>query len=368
MNIHRIVPDSRGELAFPTLGDGRKNAVCIGNFDGVHLGHQAVLKQTVSRAKADGGLSIALLFEPRPAIVHGYARLHPQAELSVDELVALPDPSALTSMDQRLKLIEKIGIDEAIVIRYTPAFAQQTYMYFLGSLAGKLGMKTLVLGPDARLGKDRKGDIAAMDRLAQATRMFELTVVDNTGPGFVHVPDGEMQGVAVEKQVRVWSSSNIRHLLEIGDISGANEILGHRHSVVGTVVHGDELGRELGFPTANLGGATEGFMPADGVYAGQVSVVGDDGSHAVEALPAAISIGTKETFEDEIGKRSRLLEANILDTDWVDLYGSRLSVEFVARIRGQEKFDSADELVSQMNSDVVQIRRALTDTDGRSHD
>jgi riboflavin kinase/FMN adenylyltransferase len=220
-------------------------------------------------------------------------------------------------------------------------------------------MSSLVLGPDARLGKNRRGDIEAIDRLAQATRMFELVVVDTTGPGFVHIPAGVVQGIAVEHQVRIWSSSNVRHLLEIGDIEAANEILGRMHEVEGTVVHGEQRGRELGFPTANLGGTIEGFIPADGVYAGWLTVEGD-GPLAGKRLPAAISIGTKQTFEDEIGKQSRLVEANILDTEWIDLYDSRVSVEFVARIRGQEKFDSVDALIAQMNSDVAQTRSVLS--------
>lgn len=349
MKTHFVTSDEKGIVAWPTLRIKKRSVITVGTFDGVHRGHQCVLKRTVDLAKSYGAMSVVVLFDPRPAFVHSYAATHDGAEVS-DE-TAKTDEGIISSVSQRAKLIEEFGIDHLIVVRYSLAFGSQTYMFFLGQLTAKLGMRTLVLGADACLGKGRTGDVEAIDRLAQATRMFELDVVDDRGPGFTHVPDGVLQGVEVSKQVRIWSSTNVRHLLMEGDVAQADSILGHPHVMEGTVIHGEQRGRTLGYPTANLGGDVEGFMPADGVYSGWLVVCDDEGNEQ-HRYPSAISIGTKQTFEDEIGKQTRLLEANAVTDEWIDIYGQRIRVEFIDLLRGQMKFASVEELIVQMKKDV----------------
>ena len=350
MKTHYITPSDDGKLTWPTLRIKKRSVVTIGTFDGVHLGHQSVLKRTVDLAKSYDSMSVVILFDPRPAFVHSFGKAHDGAEISDEE--AANDTEIISSCAQRAKWIEEMGIDHLIVIRYTLAFGSQTYMFFLGQLTAKLGMRTLVLGTDAKLGKQRKGDVDSIDRLAQATRMFELDIVDDRGPGFTHIPDGSVGGAEVTKQVRIWSSSNVRHLLEVGDVAQAATILGRPHVMEGTVVHGEQRGRTLGYPTANLGGTVEGFMPADGVYSGWLIDCDDEGNE-IHRYASAISIGTKETFEDEIGKQTRLLEANAVTDEWIDIYGHHIRVEFIDHLRGQMKFNSVDELVEQMKKDVA---------------
>ncbi|MCI1983318.1 MAG: adenylyltransferase/cytidyltransferase family protein [Bifidobacteriaceae bacterium] len=355
MKIYTVTPDEKGVVTWPTLRIKQRSVITVGTFDGVHLGHRSVLKRTVDLAKSYGALSVAILFDPRPALVHSYAAAHSGAEITDDD--AALDDEVISGVSQRTQWIEELGIEHLIVVHYTLAFGAQSYMFFLGQLTAKLGMRTLVLGADARMGKGLKGDVEAIDRLAQATRMFELDVVDDRGPGFTHIPngtipDGKGGTIEVTKQVRIWSSSNIRHLLELGDVKQVASILGRPHIMEGTVVHGEQRGRTLGYPTANLGGSIEGFMPADGVYSGWLVDCDEQGTE-VHRYPSAISIGTKETFEDQIGKQTRLLEANAVTDEWIDIYGHHIRVEFIDRLRGQMKFASVDELVGQMKKDVA---------------
>lgn len=350
MKTHFVVPDEKGAITWPTLRIKKRSIITIGTFDGMHLGHRCVIKRVVDLAKSYDALSVAIVFDPRPALVHGYGAAHEGAEISDAE--AANDAGAVSSAEQRLAWIEELGVDHVIVVRYTLAFGQQSYMFFLGQLTAKLGMRTLVLGTDATLGKGRKGTVEAIDRLAQATRMFELDVVDDRGPGFTHIPDGTLDGVAISKQVRIWSSSNVRNLLAEGNVEEAAKILGRPHVVEGTVIHGEQRGRTLGYPTANLGGKVEGFLPADGVYAGWLIDCDEEGNET-HRYASAISIGTKLTFEDEIGKQGRLLEANAVTDEWIELYGHHVRVEFLSHLRGQMKFSSVDELVAQMKRDVA---------------
>lgn len=351
MEIHHVHPDAEGAYTWPSfLPEGKRSIITIGTFDGVHLGHQSVINRTVELAKSTEAASIVILFDPRPALVHQWAAEHDGEQ--IPEEVAVQDEETISSVDQRLGWLEDLGIDHAIVVHYTIAFGQQTYMYFLGQLTGKLGMRTLVLGADATIGKNNSGNVTSIDRLAQATRLFDLSVVDDRGPGFTHIPSGVLDGVEVSRQVRIWSSSNVRYLLDQGDIAGANAILGRPHVMEGEVVHGEKFGRTLGFPTANLGGVVEGFMPQDGVYSGWLIDTDESGAE-VARYASAISVGTKPTLEDEIGKQKRLLEAFAITDDWIKLYGHRIRVEFVSHLRGQVKFDSVDDMVVQMKKDVA---------------
>ncbi|PJM73462.1 bifunctional riboflavin kinase/FMN adenylyltransferase [Bifidobacterium primatium] len=382
MKITTLVPDTEGALAWPPFGQNKRSIVAVGNFDGVHRGHQAVLKRTVDLAKSYGCRSVVILFDPRPEIVRQYAKDHDGAQLPKDETYT--DAEALTGIDRRLKLIEEMGIDYAIVIRYTLEFGAKSYQYFLGQLVGKIGLRNLVIGKDARMGAGRAGNVDSIDSIAQATRMFEVDVVDDRGPGEVRVPltDSDETAEALDKVndpdsgltkaerralskktpnrlVRAWSSSYVRYLLSRGRVDEAAEILGRPHVVEGVVVGGKQRGRTLGFPTANVAGDVQGYMPADGVYAGWLVDV-DPETGEERRYPSAISIGTKVTFGEP---EARVLEAYAIaplgedgKPEWLDLYGHHTRVEFVKFLRPQVHFDGADELVAELRRNVEQTR------------
>ncbi|WP_418968873.1 riboflavin kinase [Alloscardovia omnicolens] len=368
MEIIRLEPNADGVVEWPTLSEDKRAVVTLGNFDGVHKGHQAVLNRARALATQHNVPSVAITFDPRPSVVHAYAGKHEGEQLAHD--AHYDDPQALMSLNQRLELIEQAGFDYALVVRYTLEFAARTYIFFLGQLVGKLGMRTLVLGSDATMGKGRDGDIDAIRKLSQATGVFELDVVDDCGPSGVYVPrdleyvvpesDGEphnpMTGMT-KAQLRAWtkkhrsiptreySSSMVRFLLARGCVRDAQAILGRAHSIEAVVEHGQARGRELGFPTANCA-QIEGFVPVDGVYAG--FVVRCD-TH--ERYAAAISVGSNSTF----GDAQRSVEAYCLDAD-VDLYGVRIRVEFTDYLRPMHTFTSVEDLVEQMKTDVDQTR------------
>lgn len=380
MDIIRLEPDEQGIVAWPTLSEDKRAVVTIGSFDGVHRGHQAVLARAVELAHTHDVPSVAITFDPRPGVVHAGLE---------------HDAQAISSLDQRLELIEQAGFDYALVVRYTLAFAARTYIFFLGQLVGKLGMRTLVLGSDATMGKGREGDIAAIRKLSGATGVFELDVVDDFGPAGIYLPR-EVQYVVPEvgagyerangiesepsnplsgmtkaelrawskKQrsvaVREYSSSMVRFLLARGCVRDAAEILGRAHSIDATVAHGQARGRELGFPTANMTDI-RGFVPVDGVYAGYLTVrgSGDGGSdeRSGERYAAAISVGVNSTFEQD---GSRFVEVYCLDApEGFNIYGASVRVEFVSYLRPMVAFSGADELVEQMKRDVEAAREAL---------
>ena len=158
--------------------------VTVGVFDGMHRGHQAVIRRAVELAKADKAFSVVVMFDPRPGVVHAYAAAHDGQEPGD----GFRDSMALTSVDQRLRTLENLGVDHVLIVRYTLAFATKSYRFFLGQMVGKLGMRTLVLGTDAAMGANRAGDVKAIGVLAQATGVFELEIVDDRGPGHVRVP------------------------------------------------------------------------------------------------------------------------------------------------------------------------------------
>ena len=380
MQVTHVTPDNSGEVQWPDFGKETRTVIAIGNFDGVHLGHQAVLQRAHDIAQRHHALSVAILFDPRPAVVFRYATAHQGHELAPDQ--TYDDSYALTTLEQRLNLIEQCGIDHAIIVRYTLAFGKLTYQYFLGALVGKLGMRTLVLGKDACIGKDRAGTVSAIDTVAQATRTFELAVVDDRGPGIQRIPTNptpevqqafarlllhpdqvtKAQRRAITKQypnttVRTWSSTFIRFALSCGAVDVAASILGRPYSVDGTVIHGKQRGRDLGFPTANLSTQLSSVVPADGVYAGWITDL-DTPQHPRYA--AAISIGTNPTFAHEDGQISRVIEAYALTDTWLDLYDHHIRVEFAQYLNPMLTFDSVDGLVTAMQQ-YEQQTRIITD-------
>ena len=297
------------------------SVVTLGNFDGVHKGHRAVVSTVVEQAAARGATSVAVTFDPHPL-----ALLHPERSLQM-----------ITSPDQRLELLAATGLDAVLVMEFTRELASWTPERFVVDVFVKaLGASLVVVGEDTRFGVRNSGDVETLRRLG-AEHGFEVLTLADVGNG------GR------------WSSSRVRELVTKGDVSGVAEILGRPHRMSGEVVHGDHRGRELGYPTANLSQSATGLIPADGVYAGfliRPTLAQDDPDHR---LPAAVSIGTNPTFAGT----HRRVEAYVLDRTDLDLYGEVVIVEFIERLRSTEKFDSVDALLVQMADDVKRCRALL---------
>lgn len=371
MDITYLTPDETGDVEWPSFDNDKRSIVTVGAFDGMHRGHQAVVDRVVELARKHDAFSIVILFDPRPAFVHGWAAAHDGEEPGEGVI----DANALSGVDDRLAYMEQAGVEHVLVVCYTLEFAAKSYIFFLGRLVGKIGMRTLVLGSDAAMGAGRKGDVKAISNLAAGAGVFELDVVDDRGPGDVRIPrdwkpqmpaewgepaDPLANATKVERRAwskkhqaklaRAWSSTNVRYLLGHGRVKDANAILGRMHSVVGEVVHGEERGRTIGFPTANLGEDVTGYLPVDGVYAGWL-VDGD------KRWPAAISIGTKPTFSEKTGLNERVVEAYAITDDWLELYGHKVCVEFAGFLRPQVKFDGVDDLKAELARNVEETRR-----------
>lgn len=314
-------------------------AVSIGNYDGVHRGHRYVLDQLRHHAEVRGLEPVALTFWPHPRHVMG-------------------DPSAtplLTGHEDRDRLLLLAGMHGVLDLAFTLDFAQYSPEDFVRVfLVEGLGAKCVVLGEDALFGRANAGTIDTMRELGERYG-FEVVTVDDLGP----------EGAGTGRL----SSSGIRRDLLAGDVRAANEALGRLHTVTDVVHHGFQRGRELGFPTANLGPAPQGLIPADGVYAGYATVTAQipahEGTEPLTGAPATISIGTNPTFEAH-GAPQRTVEAYVLGAHDHDLYGDTLRLEFVDFQRPTLKFDSIDALVAQMREDVEVTRRTLADERSRS--
>lgn len=299
----------------------RGTAVAVGKFDGVHLGHRAIIA-ALKRASDERGLdAVVFTFENNPLTL-----------LSPDSC-----PRPVASPSQRVELLEATGIDCCVMVPFDREFAEITARDFIEQLlVGKLRVNHVILGAEFRFGHRGQGDAALLRELG-AEHGFTVEVVES---------------VAIETEAASCvSSSRIREAVLDGDVVLAGEMLGRPYAVRGEVVHGDARGRELGFPTANLGGEIEGLVPADGVYGGSVVIDG------VERL-AAISVGVNLTFEPEGEPR---VEAFILDFAG-DLYGKTMEVRFHQRIRAMLPFSSVDALIARMHEDVAETRTMMRDT------
>ena len=307
--------------ACPAPPDG--SVVTIGAFDGVHLGHQALLRLVRQRADERGLPTALVTFDRHPAQV-----VRPASA-----------PKLLTNLTQRLELLEATGlVDHAVVLTFDEQRRQESAEDFVSEvLDGCLKARLVVVGADFHFGKDRRGNVALLERMG-ARFGFEVVGID-----LVRAAGGD-------PGVLVYSSTLVRQRLAEGDVRGAAEILGRVHEVEGTVVQGDRRGRELGFPTANVAVPEETCLPAGGIYAG--TFTGTDGV----ARPTAISLGHRPTFYSD--QAYLLLEAYLLDFSG-DLYGQAASVGFVERIRAEERFDSVEALVAAMHRDVEAARRLL---------
>ncbi len=299
-------------------------AVTIGAYDGVHLGHRAVMAE-VCRVAAERGLQTAVVtFDRHPAMV-----VRPESA-----------PLLLTDLDQKLELLAETGVDHAVAIHFDEARAAEPAEDFVTDvLAGCLRARTVVVGEDFHFGHKRRGDVELLGTMGTEPG-FVVTGLDLVGP------DGRS---AADESARV-SSTAIRRALREGDLGRATDWLGRPHQVRGVVAHGDERGRELGFPAANVSVPGDLLLPADGIYAGWYER--PDGS----VHPAAISLGRRPTFYEEA--HASLLEAHLLDFTG-DLYDEGARVRFVARLRGEERFDSVEDLIAQMDEDCAEARQLL---------
>ena len=310
------------------------SVVTIGNFDGVHRGHQAVLGEVAAAARRQGLRSVAVTFEP-----------HPVAVLFPDRA-----PAVLTPLDVKLDLLAATGLDAVLVLPFTQEFARWTPERFVKEVfVDALRAKLVVVGRDTRFGYRNSGDVGTLRELGDELG-FEVQVVHEVG-----VPaEGRAENQEPHRGPR-WSSSLVRDLLARGDVGHAAHILGRPHRVSGVVVHGDHRGRGLGYPTANLAPDVVGEVPADGVYAGRLLQPRLPTGAPDADLPAAISIGTNPTFDG----RQRRVEAYVLDRDDLDLYGERVVLEFIQRLRPTLRFDGVGALVAQMSDDVARSRDVL---------
>jgi riboflavin kinase / FMN adenylyltransferase len=302
--------------------------VTIGNFDGVHLGHQAVLTRLVEEARRHHARAVAITFDP-----------HPLAVLFPDRA-----PAMITSPEDRLELLAETGLDAVLVMEFTRDLASWEPERFVREvLVDALGASVVVVGHDTRFGRRNSGDVGTLRTLG-AELGFQVDLLDDLGGTDAAHPSG-----------RRWSSTWARELLGTGDVVTAAEVLGRLHHVVGVVVEGDHRGRGLGYPTANLSQDSAGLVPADGVYAGWLVRPARSAQDPDHRLPAAISIGTNPTFDGT----QRRVEAYVLDRDDLDLYGERVAVEFTRLLRPTLRFDGVDALVRQMAKDVEECRSVL---------
>ncbi|MBM6404686.1 bifunctional riboflavin kinase/FAD synthetase [Phycicoccus sp. CSK15P-2] len=300
----------------------RPCVLSLGNFDGVHRGHKAVLGALVEAGARMGLPSVAVTFDPHPVAV-----LHPE---SAPELIA---PSRV-----RDELIAETGVDGLLVIDFTAEFAQQSPEDFVREVFVRgLDARCVVVGMDTRFGYRNSGDVSTLADLGERLG-FEVIALDDVGEG------------------ERYSSTVIRRELRDGDVAEAARILGRPHRVVGGVVHGNHRGRGLGYPTANLGPDSLGLVPAEGVYAGWLTRLDREDGEPDRTLPAALSVGTNPTFDTE---DRRTVEAYVLDRDDLDLYDETVMVEFVEHIRPTLRFDSVEELTAAMAGDVERCRELL---------
>lgn len=290
----------------------QSHVVVIGVFDGVHKGHQELLKH--AKAIADGREIIALTFDPHPTTVFAPDRA----------------PFMLTTLADRVELLKIHGADQVAVMKFNEKFAAMSPEDFVkGVLVDQLQASTVIVGKNFTYGHKAAGNV---DSLIKSALVHNFTVDAQE----LNSDNGE-----------VISSSRIRTLVKDGKVEDARLLLGRPHRLDGVVVHGEKRGREIGYPTANLGNIDGQAIPADGVYAGWLTV-------GINFWPAAISIGTNPTFE---GERGRQVEAYALDQEGLELYDKNASIEFGWRLRPTLKFDGLEPLLAQMKIDCDQARK-----------
>lgn len=289
------------------------SAVTFGTFDGVHIGHQAVIGKTVSTARDEGLISAVISFDP-----------HPLKFIDPDKA-----PPLLTLSAKKLKLFKRLGVDIVVLAKLEPELAEMSASQFIERiLYGKLRAKKVIVGPDCSFGKGRTGNVDLLKR--KGTKLgFEVKVVFKR----------KINGMAV-------SSTRVRERISAGDLALAEEMLGRRYSIMGRVVRGDGIGRSIGYPTANLD-TDDQLLPPRGVYAVWVKIEGD-------RFKGLLNIGRRPT----LGGGDVRVEVYILDFDR-DIYDRWVEIEFVRKIRGEKQFDSLKDLARQIERDESAAREIL---------
>ncbi|MCV7080450.1 bifunctional riboflavin kinase/FAD synthetase [Mycolicibacterium insubricum] len=321
----------RGVEDIPT--DWGKCVLTIGVFDGVHRGHAELIARAVQAGRDHGVPVVLMTFDPHPMEV-----VFPGSH-----------PAQLTTLTRRAELAEELGVDVFLVMPFTADFRQlpaDRYIHEL--LVERLHVLEVVVGQNFTFGRKAAGNV---DLLREAGQRFGFAV-QSISLVTEHLPG----------QTLAYSSTYIRSCVDAGDVATAAEALGRPHRVEGVVVRGDGRGRVLGFPTANVAPPMHSAVPGDGVYAAWFTVLAHGpviGSVVPgQRYPAAVSVGTNPTFSG----RTRTVEAFVLDTA-ADLYGQHVAVDFVARVRGMEKFAGVEELVVAMGRDVEAVRALLASRD-----
>jgi riboflavin kinase/FMN adenylyltransferase len=287
----------------------------IGSFDGVHLGHQQLIRELKDNAQRYGGQSVVLTFHPHPAVV----------------LRGRVGALYLSTLDEKINILDQLGVDIVVIHPFTREISRSTAREFVTYLAEHLGFTQLWVGYDFALGKGREGNVPFLKQLGNALH-YQLQVIEPVN----------VDGITV-------SSSQIRKLIREGHVESASRLLGRPYRLEGVVVHGDGRGKTIGVPTANLDTASEKLIPAAGVYASRAIYLG-------KTWPAAVNIGTRPTFEstDQLSH----VEAYILDFSG-DLYSQTLTLEFIARLRGERRYQNVADLVRQIRVDVDLTREIV---------
>lgn len=296
----------------------RMPSLCLtlGIYDGVHLGHQKIIRRVVERAKEIGGMSCVVTFDPHP------------------REVLMPDtaPDLLTSTKKKIELLKALGLDAVCLIRFTREFAQVEARKFVKDfLINTLRTRAIVEGYDWRFGKGRKGDVELLREIGKDNG-YEVEQVD---------------GVVIDGQIV--SSTLIREMVLEGDLDKAAAYLGREYSITGDIVEGSRMGREIGFPTANIEPHHEA-IPPNGIYAVRVDVAG-------ERKNGTLNIGVRPTVTEE---KKRTIEVHIMDF-YRDIYNEEIEVTFVERLRDEKKFPSVEALTDQIKKDVEKARRVLVE-------
>ena len=291
-----------------------KAVITIGNFDGVHIGHQSLFHQVIQKAESIGGTSVAITFEP-----------HPLRVLTQDQ-----HPPLITLYEQKKELITATGLDALICIPFTPDFAAISARAFIGDLlVGRIGMQVIIVGSDYSFGRNREGDVHLLKTLGDELG-YEVVVAD-----WITASRGNLGRI---------SSTRVRELVIDGRLEEARRLLGRHYQIRGTVITGrDRGGKLLGFPTANIQLHDE-LCPKTGIYAVTIDLDG-------QLLQGVANIGYSPTFDDHVFT----VEVHILDFD-ADIYGRKIKVNFLQRIRDEAKFDSIDALADQIRKDIAIAR------------
>ncbi|GCE20229.1 bifunctional riboflavin kinase/FAD synthetase [Dictyobacter kobayashii] len=307
-----------------TLSEQTPIAITIGNFDGIHLGHQRLLQELRAMAQTLQCTPVMVTFAPHTLMV-----VRPDMNISY-----------LTTLEEKLSLAREYGeVADSIVIHFTPEVAALSAEDFMNNLCARFTIKGLIVGADFSLGHNRMGNVAFLEQYGQQHGI-------------------EVRAFALEKdsQTRI-SSTRIRTLVNEGHINEANTLLGHPIVLGGIVIHGDERGRLLGFPTANIRPDKHKLLPPNGVYAVRVTVPNDSSGDLAESSTVyngVTNIGIRPTFNG----KERLVEVHLLNVT-MDLYDKYLRIEFIERLRGEQRFSGIDALKNQISIDVQQAQQIL---------